>query len=187
MSDDDSKEKKELIVVDKFEVGNIIDKSLSSLSPSKIQELREKAADKGLELEVDIKQKVNQTRLAHGEIDSFVKTFEDVTEPTKGHVKMEGKWETGTGKVRIDAKKGCFIASYVYDDINSDEVYILEQFRDKVLINHKIGEMLIEFYYLINAYIIVAINKLRLSKQIKYILDKIVNLINNKYKFKGLK
>jgi len=44
-------------------------------------------------------------------------------------------------------KKGCFIATAVYGDINAPEVQTLREFRDSVLMNSDLGRRIVDWYY----------------------------------------
>lgn len=45
---------------------------------------------------------------------------------------------------------GCYIATAVYGDYDAKEVLILRRFRDKVLLNSKIGIIFVKYYYIIS-------------------------------------
>jgi len=51
---------------------------------------------------------------------------------------------------KSSSKSGCFIATAVYGSPYANEVIILKEFRDKWLLNFRLGEIFVTFYYLIS-------------------------------------
>lgn len=51
---------------------------------------------------------------------------------------------------KMGQKGGCFIATAVYDSPKTPEIETLRQFRDTVLLNSKIGQLLVTVYYRIS-------------------------------------
>lgn len=79
-----------------------------------------------------------------------------------GRINPTGKWEVmcmecnGKGKIYTpdkskDKKSGpCFIATAAYESPLAPEVLFFRQFRDNVLLRSKLGDLFVEFYYLVS-------------------------------------
>lgn len=71
-------------------------------------------------------------------------------------------------------KSGCYIATYVYGDYNSNEVLILRDFRDNILLKNFLGKIFVTIYYQISPILIRYFNGKFFKKSSKFILNKLV-------------
>jgi len=76
-------------------------------------------------------------------------------------------------------KKRCFIATVCYGDINAPEVMLLREFRDRHLLQSKIGTMLVSLYYALSPFMLPFLSRHgRLSRGIRtWILNPLVRRI----------
>jgi|GEM_PF-2645072 hypothetical protein len=75
---------------------------------------------------------------------------------------------------RQDKKSGCFVATVVYGDYNSDEVIKLRLFRDEILRNSILGKGFISIYYFVGPLLAKLVNYFKLNKPVKKILDYLI-------------
>ena len=72
-------------------------------------------------------------------------------------------------------KKNCFVATVIYEDIDSYEVRILREWRDEVLQNYYLGRVFIKYYYKFGKKISETIEPhTRLRILIKQVLDRFI-------------
>ena len=72
----------------------------------------------------------------------------------------------------------CYIATMVYKDINHPNVCILRAFRDRTLINYKIGRFLISYYYKYSpSWVEFLRDKKMINSIIKFVLNRFVFII----------
>lgn len=75
-----------------------------------------------------------------------------------------------------EKKKGCYIATMVYKDYESNEVKILRKYRDNVLKKTIIGENFIKLYYYFSPKFVKLFKSNKtINKMCKFLLDKIVD------------
>ncbi|RKY36920.1 MAG: hypothetical protein DRP72_03620 [Candidatus Omnitrophota bacterium] len=87
---------------------------------------------------------------------------------------------------RLLKKSRCFIATACYG-YHSDNVIILEQFRDHFLLKNKIGEVIVKLYYKLSPKIALKIEKdILLKTLIRIILQLIIFLLTNLLKINKL-
>ncbi len=79
----------------------------------------------------------------------------------------------------LPAKKGCFIATAVYESEYSEEVVILRNFRDEILMSNVFGRLFIKLYYSLSPSVAKVIaNNSKLKKNVKkYVTNPIVKRI----------
>ena len=78
-------------------------------------------------------------------------------------------------------KKGCYIATCVYQSYDCPEVWTLRRFRDNYLDKSLPGKIFIKIYYKISPTIVKYFGRFKLFiKPCKFILDKFVKELNNK-------
>jgi hypothetical protein len=83
---------------------------------------------------------------------------------------------------KIKINKNCFIATAVYGDLYHPSVRILRNYRDTTLSKSILGRLFIHLYYIISPHFIGFIKCNQwIEKNIKNILDKIVNAIASKW------
>ena len=76
-------------------------------------------------------------------------------------------------------KEGCYIATMVYGDYNSEEVLTLRNYRDTVLKNNLFGKYLIRIYYSISPIFVRTFkSNIWINALTKSILDRIVKKLN---------
>ena len=84
-------------------------------------------------------------------------------------------------------KKGCYIATCVYNSYDCPEVWTLRRFRDEYLEKYYLGRLFIKCYYFISPKIVDIFGDFNLfRKPCKWVLDGFVKFLNNKG-FKGNK
>ena len=94
-------------------------------------------------------------------------------ETTQQISKLENK---GNGKKK---KEGCYIATMVYGDYNSEEVIVLRNYRDTTLKNNFIGKYFIKIYYSLSPIFVRTFEgNSWVNSRIKRILDRIVKKLN---------
>jgi DNA polymerase-3 subunit epsilon len=72
----------------------------------------------------------------------------------------------------IYKKEGCYIATMAYNDYNHPQVLLLRNFRDKHLLNSKIGYLIVDFYYWFSPKIVnLCNNNIFINKISKRLLD----------------
>ena len=76
---------------------------------------------------------------------------------------------------------GCYIATVIYNDYNSEEVKTLRLFRDEFLKKHYLGKIFIELYYLCAPYILKFLNYSFINFVFKLILNKTIKIIKEFY------
>jgi hypothetical protein len=134
---------------DSSSLREIIDNPMKYLTPQQRQELTGKAAELGLELQVDAAKKKLKHQAGWSDVDQFTKQHFEISQ-TSGFTshKMSGDFEVASGRVRIEAKKGgCFVATAVYGSELVPEVIYLRFCRDHVLRKSQIGRRFIAWYY----------------------------------------
>ena len=76
---------------------------------------------------------------------------------------------------QVNPSASCYIATIIYSDYNSQEVYLLREFRDSILAKNLIGRTLIYIYYNSSPMIKPIIKSSHiLQYYIKYFLDKLI-------------
>lgn len=181
---DKSKEKNSSLIrknkTDDVTPQKIFENAMSSLSEEELSELKKKAAEEAMKLEIERRQKSDKYLMAKEEMRDFSENFDRMSQ-TKGgklkSVKIEQEFETATGRAQIKANSACFIATVVYGSVDSQNVVSLREFRDKILLNNEIGFKFVIWYYKngpILAEIVKTNKKLRLF--CKVVLDLLVKL-----------
>ncbi|MGB9936222.1 MAG: CFI-box-CTERM domain-containing protein [Methanobacterium sp.] len=85
-------------------------------------------------------------------------------------------------KYQAEFDSRCFIATAVYGSSEASEVIELKKYRDSVLMKNSACSLFVKFYYAISPSISRILEKSEPFKRIsKVILDKIVNVLRNKY------
>lgn len=78
-------------------------------------------------------------------------------------------------------RKGCYIATCVYESYDCPEVWTLRRFRDEYLENYCLGRLFIKCYYFISPKIVDVFGDFNLfRKPCKLVLDRFVKFLNNK-------
>lgn len=80
-------------------------------------------------------------------------------------------WSGSSGQKN---KSGCFVATVVYGNHNSDEVIKLRLFRDDVLSKSILGKVFISVYYFVGPLLAKLVNYLNLNKPVKKLLDYLI-------------
>jgi len=82
---------------------------------------------------------------------------------------------TRSGRRRkVGRSAGCFIATATYGNENSSQVEFFRTFRDEVLLNSRLGRLLVQLYYKTSPYPAWLIIKMPILKNIsRNILDKL--------------
>lgn len=52
-----------------------------------------------------------------------------------------------TGYTKKHEEGDCFVATVVYEDVNSSQIQMLREIRDDVLMKNSLGRTFVEFYY----------------------------------------
>lgn len=130
--------------------GSLVEQALRELNPEQASNLRAKASEEALRLEVKNREQNmdygigRQVTIDH--IDTF-RMLDKSGKLTRQSVVTDIK--TGAGNMRIESKSGatCFVASVAYDDPNHPDVMFLRLFRDQALCHHEIGKAFIVWYW----------------------------------------
>lgn len=78
-------------------------------------------------------------------------------------------------------KKGCYIATCVYNSYDCPEVWTLRRFRDEYLEKYYLGRLFIRCYYFISPKIVDILGGFNLFRKLcKLVLDRFVQFLNNK-------
>lgn len=75
------------------------------------------------------------------------------------------------GKPETAKKSGCFIATAAYGTTDSNDVKILQAFRDKFLLNSKLGTNFVQFYYSVSPDLAKLISA---SSTLKYLIRNLI-------------
>jgi uncharacterized protein (UPF0335 family) len=155
--------------------GAILARVLRDLSPEEIERLRSKAAEGKMAMELEQMSKVHQFQASSADIEQFieqVKRLEFGQRSPFSTYKAAGEFKTATGTTTIQAKKGCFIATQVYGDIEHPNVAVLRSFRDEVLDRSAAGRAFSAGYHKIGPCIAnSALGRGYSAKAIRRILD----------------
>lgn len=81
---------------------------------------------------------------------------------------------SGTRSTQVKQNEGCYIATMVYGNYNHPKVFILRNYRDRVLKNKWWGPAFIKFYYLVSPSMVKSFEK---SKTINTIVRRFLNHI----------
>ena len=133
-----------------LKAGSLVEQALRELNPEQASNLRAKAGEEALRLEVKNREQNmdygigRQVTIDH--IDTF-RMLDKSGKLTRQSVVTDSK--TGAGNMRIESKSGatCFVASVAYDDPNHPDVMFLRLFRDQALCHHEIGKAFIVWYW----------------------------------------
>jgi hypothetical protein len=165
--------------------GTILSKVLSDLPSDDIEALRRKAAEGMLGLELEKLAQLNRFQASSVEIREFIDVIKELESQTRqgfpSRYTAVGEFNTASGKTTITAKKGCFIATAVYNDYNHPIVIELREFRDEFLENHLFGNIFIKVYYFLSPSIASIIAKSSLLKILikKILLLPLISIIRN--------
>ena len=79
---------------------------------------------------------------------------------------------------KVKKREGCYIATMVYGDYESNEVKVLRNFRDDKLKRYLLGRLFIKIYYFTSPLLVKWLAKKKvLNTLIKYYLDKIIKYL----------
>ena len=107
---------------------------------------------------------------------NLIRTHDDKWRPASGY-----NWANSIPGDFTVVKDGCFIATTVYGDYNSLDVFIFRNFRDNYLQHHLIGKLFIRFYYWIGPSLSIVISFLYLKTAVRFGLDLIkLSILNRK-------
>jgi hypothetical protein len=131
---------------------SMINSSFENLNHEQLSNLRSKAAEEALRLEVKSREQNLDYVVGKKTVEDHVETWELLDKKgklTRQNLKSEIK--TGAGRMQIESRSGatCFIASAVYEDPNHIDVIVLRSFRDNKLSKNIFGRMFIKFYWAI--------------------------------------
>lgn len=86
------------------------------------------------------------------------------------------KEKVGCSEQRVNPSGNCYIATIIYNDYNSKEVYVLREYRDAILAKKFIGRIFISLYYQSLPLVRPLVKKSKfLQRALKYYLDKHVD------------
>lgn len=165
--------------------GTILSKVLSDLPSDDIKALQKKAAEGMLGLELEKLAQLNRFQSSSVEIREFIDIIKELEFQTRqgfpSRYTAVGEFNTASGKTTITAKKGCFIATAVYNDYNHPLVIELRKFRDEVLESYLLGNIFIKIYYFLSPSIASIISKNFILKYLtkKILLQPLVRIIIN--------
>src|SRR5260221_2981232 len=131
--------------------GAILALVLKDLSPAQIENLKEKAAEGKMALELEQIRKLHQFQASAADIHEFIEHVPQLEHASRGNLssyKATGEFVTATVRTTIQTKKVlCFVATAVYGTRYHPNVIILQTFRDRHLATSSIGRSFIRVYY----------------------------------------
>ena len=133
-----------------LEAGSLITQSVASLDAEQVAELRKRAAEEALRLEV--KQREQNIDYVAGKkaAEDHIETFDNLDKRGKlNRQVVRSEINTGAGRMNIESKSGatCFVASTAFGDPNHPDVVYLRRFRDEWLSKRHLGRIFISFYW----------------------------------------
>ncbi len=162
--------------------GSILAKVLDELPAQQLQELKVKAVDGMLGLELEKIAMSQRFQASSIEIKDFIERIKELEQATAGRIsgyKAKGEFGTASGKTTIEAKKGCYIATAVYGSSYHEKVLLLQGFRDNYLLNNFCGYQFCRGYYKISPYLVKHFSRDPVKHFTKIILDIVCNFIEN--------
>lgn len=105
----------------------------------------EKAMELGYD-EFEIRQRLAKQYAALGKKQKALEHYRWLS----SEVKEEYKPAIEAEIAKIEAKKGCFIATATYDSPQAPQVLVFRSFRDNVLLHSTLGEKFVDSYYLLS-------------------------------------
>ena len=134
--------------------GAILSKVLQDLSPVDLQNLKQKAAEGTLSLELEQLSKAHQFQASASDMSEFISNIRALEASHRNLLasyKAQGTFKTATGTTTLESKKGfCYIATAVYRSTEHPNVILLRNFRDKHLITNRVGRVFVRGYYSIS-------------------------------------
>ncbi|HEX7344996.1 MAG TPA: CFI-box-CTERM domain-containing protein [bacterium] len=170
------------LISDQLPSGSILARVLSNLPAEDVEKLRVKAAEGAMGLELEKMRMIQRFHASSAEIRDFIENIKAVENAMRGSFsssyRMEGEFETASGKTTITTKKGCYIATVVYGSPAHPNVIVLKKFKSDFLEKFILGKILSKFYNVIGP--IAARSRLCKGTRAsiaRFVLDKICNLI----------
>ena len=131
--------------------GSLLDDVMPNLSPAERADLLRKMMEKGLEMEVQKREKAEAYLTARQELDDLSVRFEEMSHHTglRGGVKIKQEFKTASGKAEVTARSGtaCFVATAIYGSPEAAQVRYLRTYRDQVLLQTAVGTRFVDWYY----------------------------------------
>ena len=133
-----------------LKAGSLVEQALRELNPEQASNLRAKAGEEALRLEVKNREQNMDYGIGRQVTIDHIDTFRMLDKSGKlTRQSVVTDIMTGAGNMRIESKSGatCFVASVAYDDPNHPDVMFLRLFRDQALCHHEIGKAFIVWYW----------------------------------------
>jgi hypothetical protein len=168
--------------------GSILAKLLSDIPENELKTLQVKAAEGMLGIELEKMVQLHRFHSSSVEIREFIENIKELESASRqgfsNRYTAVGEFQTASGKTTITAKKGCFVATAVYQNPDHPNLAMLRSFRDEYLETHFIGRLFCSVYYYIGPVLAASqLTKGVCAKLLRYILDFMVSILS-KYFFK---
>jgi tetratricopeptide (TPR) repeat protein len=103
----------------------------------------------------------------------------DITQHLKFNKDLYDELKVAINNLKTNNTGGCFVATAVYGSYEAEEVRVLRQFRDLVLLRHKLTAWTVWFYYKVGPKLASVVSRSpRLRLNTKRILDRVVSLVD---------
>lgn len=166
-----------------IQAGSVLARVLGDLPAQQMEQLRLKAAEGVLGLELEKLAMSQRFQSSSVEIKEFIERIKELEVSATGmtRYKAMGEFETASGKTTITAQKGCYIASAVYESEYHHKVLLLRKFRDIYLLNNIYGYQFCRVYYSVSPYLVKYFSHNPIKYFTKLSLNVICKVINKKF------
>jgi hypothetical protein len=130
--------------------GSLLPKLLDGLTPQELAQLRSKALEGHLGIELERLKMQDRLSASQTEIDAFISTvarLERQTNSPFASYKADFSAKGASGETTITSKKGCFVATAIYADARHPNVCLLRTFRHSFLETFPQGRNFSAWYY----------------------------------------
>ncbi len=167
-----------------IQAGSVLARVLNDLPAQQMDQLRLRAAEGVLGLELEKLAMSQRFQSSSVEIKEFIERIKELETSASRmtRFKATGDFETASGKTTITAQKGCYIASVVYESKYHHKVLLLRDFRDNYLLDNMFGYQFCRVYYKVSPYLAKYLSHNPIKYFTKLVLDIICKIINNKFR-----
>jgi len=183
MSDNQIEIFKNQLATTGFVSSGLMQKLLDGLTPQELSVIRLRAINGQLGIDEDIKKMQIRLCASQAEMEYFLRTVAQLEHQMSNKIgsnyNAKLTVEGASGITTINAKKGCFVASCVFEDPNHPDVIFLREFRHKVLEKNYLGRKFSVWYYQNGMSLaksrIIAVH---LKRPIRFVISVFCNLFN---------
>ncbi len=163
------------------DVSTLIDSSISSLDNERLNQLKMKAAEKALDLEIKSRELNLDYVDGKKKTEDHIETWDmlNKTGRTTRHTVVT-EIKSSNSNMKIESKSGatCFVATAAYNDPNHPDVVLLRRYRDERLSEYRLGQWFIKKYWIHGPRIARSVeNKPAIRKMAKTLISKAVLII----------